>query len=265
MLNRLNQLIGMTVWTADDDLGNVTDVLFDDLRWAARYLVVHTGGWLKGVTVLISPHAIGHIDWQKRRVQVNLSRKQVESSPPIDDDLPVSRQHEEDYFGYYGYPYYWSGPLLWGPNPYPIGSNATLAYANGAPRGSEAPSGDAHLRSAKQVSGYHIEPDNDSIGHVEDFLFDHQSWAIRYVVVATRNWWPGKQVIIPPKWIASIDWAEHSVNVDVSRELIQSAPEFLPHSELSREQEASLHRHYHRPGYWEQTAVDLREHRSQRI
>ena len=251
MLNRLNQLIGMSVWTADDDLGHVSDVYFDDQYWVARYLLVETGSWLNARKVLISPYAVQSIDWHKRLVQVNLSRQQVEGSPPMDAERPVSRQHERDYFGYYDYPYYWSGPFLWGPVPNPIFPAEMRASGNGGSADYPETPDDPHLRSVKEVSGYHVQPENDSIGHVEDFLFDHESWAIRYVVVDTKNWWPGKHVIIPPDWITGIDWAERSVNVDVSRDLVQSAPEFLPTAELTRSQEASLHRHYERMGYWQ--------------
>jgi len=55
-------------------------------------------------------------DWMWR-----LTKKQVENSPNIDTHQPVSRQHEAAYLGYYGYPYYWDGPNLWGPGFYPVG------------------------------------------------------------------------------------------------------------------------------------------------
>ena len=110
MLYRMEKLIGMSIRASDGEIGKVKDVYFDDHRWGARYLVVDTGGWLEGRKVLISPIAIESIDWDKSGVQVTLTRQQVEASPPIDTDKPVSRQHEADFLGCYGYPSYWAAP-----------------------------------------------------------------------------------------------------------------------------------------------------------
>jgi hypothetical protein len=66
---------------------------FDDETWAIRYLVVNTGIWLSGRLVLVSPLALREAAWESRRLDVTLTKKQVEDSPPIDTHKPVSRQH----------------------------------------------------------------------------------------------------------------------------------------------------------------------------
>ena len=83
---------------------------FDDASWAIRYLIVNTGIWLSGRLVLISPIALRQVAWESMRLDVALTKKQVENSPPIDTHKPVSRQHEAAYMAYYDYPYYWAGP-----------------------------------------------------------------------------------------------------------------------------------------------------------
>jgi hypothetical protein len=87
---------------------------------------------------------------------------------------------------------------------------------------------------------------------VEDFLLDEVSWAIRYLIVDTRNWLPGKHVVIPPDWITEVDWSENVVNVDVTRDTVQAAPEYHAGMKFSRAQETHLYRHYRRPSYWQQ-------------
>src|ERR1019366_9684119 len=94
---------------------------FDDESWAIRYLVVNTGGWLSGRLVLVSPIALRQAEWESKRLDVALTKNQIENSPQIDTHKPVSRQHEALYMGYYGYPYYWGGPYLWGGASYPAG------------------------------------------------------------------------------------------------------------------------------------------------
>ena len=64
--------------------------------------------------VLISPISVVHAEWPAQRLEAALTKKQVENSPNIDTHQPVFRQHEAAYSGYYGYPYYWDGPYLWG-------------------------------------------------------------------------------------------------------------------------------------------------------
>jgi sporulation protein YlmC with PRC-barrel domain len=252
MLYRMEKLIGMTIGASDGEIGKIKDVYFDDHRWAARYLVVDTGGWLEQRKVLISPFSVNRIDWDLRVVHVNLSRERVKRSPGIDTDKPVSRQHEIEFFGYYGYPGYWGGPLLWGAMPYPVlpAAVADLPVNEALPGHSEAPI-DSHLHSAAEVTGYHIHATDVSIGHVEDFTIDSESWAIRYMVIDTRNWWPGKHVVIPPQWIKRLDWPERLVYVAVDGDTVQNAPEYDPSLEFSREHETKLYRYYRQPGYWE--------------
>ena len=252
MLNRMGKLIGMSSRASDGELGKVKDVYFDDHRWAVRYLIVDTGGWLVDRKVLISPIAIERVDWNKRSVQVRLTRQQVRVSPPIDTDKPVSRQHEVDFLAYYGYPSYWGGPFMWGTTSYPQpGPTATLTPIHYALDAQARAVTDPHLRSVHELSGYRLKASNGLMGHLEDLLVDSESWAIRYIVVDTRNWWPGKHVLISPQWITRVDWAERLVTLDVARDTVQSAPEYDPGSEYSRAHEASLHRHYQRPGYWQ--------------
>jgi hypothetical protein len=78
-----------------------------------------------------------------------------------------------------------------------------------------------HLRSTKAVTSYHIQAADGEIGHVSDFIIDAKSWTIRYVVVDTKNWWPGKNVLISPMWIDRINWSDAKVAVSLSRENIK--------------------------------------------
>jgi hypothetical protein len=114
MLRSMIDLKGFTIGATDGDLGHVEAFYFDDTSFTVRHLVVNTAGWLSGRKVLISPIALRDVDWDRRRINVALSKSQVEASPPIDTDEPVSRQREVEYYRYFGYPSYWTGPYLWG-------------------------------------------------------------------------------------------------------------------------------------------------------
>jgi hypothetical protein len=218
--------------------------------------MVDTGGWLDGRTVLISPISVIYTDWDEERLDVSLTKKQVENSPDINTHLPVSRQHEAQYFGYYGYPYYWGGPFLWGPEVYPSDRTyqTTAAIEAIADRiGRE--STDSHLRSTEAVTGYYIGAADGEIGHVDGFVVDDRAWAIRYIEVATRNWWPGKKVLISPEWIERVSWADSKVYVGLTREAIKNGPKYDESIAITREYEEQLHSHYGRPPYWLHDAV----------
>ena len=247
MLKTSTHFNGLVIRAKDGELGKVDGLYFDDESWAIRYLTVETGGWLGGKRVLISPYSVLHINWKESRVDVSLTLKQVENSPNVDTHKPVSRQHEAEYLGYYGYPYYWGGPYLWGPVLSPAGMSIPAVVAAGT---FESESADSHLRSIEAVNGYHIGAADGEIGHVDQFIVDDEAWAIRYVVAATKNWWPGKKVLISPAWIEQVSWTDSKVYVAMSREAIQTAPEYDESITISRKYEHGLYAHYGRPPYW---------------
>jgi hypothetical protein len=239
------------IHATDGELGTVNQLYFDDETWAIRYLMVDTGGWLSGRRVLISPFSIIRTDWDAKRLDVALTKEQVENSPNIDTHRPVSRQHEAGYLEYYGFPYYWGGPFLWGTAYYPSGmavsptpSAETMAERVGRE------STNSHLRSTEAVTGYYIHAEDGEIGHVSGFVVDEETWAIRYLEVATRNWWPGKTVLVSPAWIERVSWADSAVYTGLSREAIRSGPEYIESRPITREYENRLYFHYGRPPYW---------------
>ena len=103
MLHSIQERYGEKLRASDGEIGHVRDFYFDDKNWTVRYLVADTGHWLTGRLVLISPHAFGHLHPEGKVLLVNLTRKQIEDSPSIDEHKPVSRQHEEEYHRHYGY------------------------------------------------------------------------------------------------------------------------------------------------------------------
>lgn len=219
MLRRSKSLKGYRLGAIDAELGHVKDFYFDDQSWKVRYLVTDTGHWLAHRKVLISPHAFGPIEDQDKILHVLLTREQVENSPSIDADKPVSRQFEEEYLRYFGWPFYWADSMMIPPiAPIPMTAEADESK----------PKGDPHLRSCEEVSGYHIQARDGDVGHVEDFLFDDSTWSIRDLVVKTKNWLPGKRVLVSPEWIKQVSWPEAKVLASLNRKSLQ---EFLEYKE----------------------------------
>jgi len=266
MLRSIHDLKNFSIQAADGEVGHVTDFYFDDEKWVIRYLVVDAGNWLSNRKVLITPISIGTPDWDANILPVALSMEQVKNSPAIDTDKPVSRQHENDYLGYYGYPGYWGGAGLWGVGMYPDlmmegyvnntapvedpGRATQIELAIQADQDRHA-NDDTHLRSCKEITGYTLNASDGDIGKISGMLVDEKNWAIRYLIIDTGHWWSGHQVLIAVQWIDAFLWTEQSVKVSMTRSEIKNAPLYEPDIPFGRELELQIHQHYHRrTSYW---------------
>jgi uncharacterized protein YrrD len=252
MLNKAKILKGYKLNCLDGIIGKVREFYFDDQHWTIRYLVADTGNWLTGRQVLISPYALVAVNTIEEQVAINLTKKQIEDSPSLDNDKPISRQFEEDYYGHFGWPWYWDGPNSWGQTPYLVHDRQKWQeFVHGQKKW------DPNLRSTDSVMNHRIQATDGEIGHVDDFIIDDETWAIRYLVVDTRNWWPGKKVLISPRWIKRVSWNESKVFVSLSREKIKQSPEYSELTLPTREYETQLHRHYDHQAYWVAEPADM--------
>jgi sporulation protein YlmC with PRC-barrel domain len=226
MLRSIKQLYGDKLGASDGEIGHVKDFYFDDQNWVVRYLVADTGSWLAGRQVLISPHAFGNLDQTGKVLRVNLTRKQIENSPAIESHKPLSRQYEEEYYLYYGWPYYWQGGGVWGMSGFPILElpEKPLPSEPDTASGPQPERADAHLRSTQAVNGYHLQASDGMIGHVCDFMMDDKSWAIRQLVIKTGHRFSGKEVQIPSGKVDRISWDESKVFVNLTKEAILQTP-----------------------------------------
>jgi len=224
-VRRLRDLFGCGVEARDGSIGKVRDAFMDDARWAVRYLAVDTGGWLDRHEVLISPAAVERVDWDGWLMWLRLTRAQVEGSPDVEAHRPVSRQHELQFAAYYGWPQYWEGAALWGLTMAPSALIEAAAAVHGVEAAPEPPPGDRHLHSAREVIGYHIQATDGEIGHVEDFMIEDGSWAVRSMVVGTRNWLPGRRVLVPTDRIREFRWGGACACVDLTRDEVAAGPE----------------------------------------
>lgn len=247
MLRNVNAILNYDLSAEDGEIGRCKDFLFDDEKWTIRYMVADTRKWLPGRKVLISPISLGEPDWGTRCFQVDLTRRQIENSPALDEDAPVSRQYEIIFANYYRTSPYWGGAGVWGTQPSP---SQLRAEHDKLATDFEAPE-ENNLRSIKEVTGYHIQATDGEIGHVEDFVVDDNIWTLRYVVVNTRNWLPGRSVLLSPQWIRAVDWAEEKLWIDLTADSVKNSPELDNLAPITRDYECTLHDHYDRPVYWE--------------
>jgi hypothetical protein len=209
-------------------------------------MVADTGNWLPGRLVLLHPQAMGRPDFNRRSIPVALTKDRVEASPDIQQDLPVSRQMEQGVFAYYGWDPSWGGGAfaMDGLMP-PMAAGAPMTQGEVASLLEDPPhEGDPHLRSVAATDGYTIHATDGEIGHISDFLIDDATWILRYLIIDTRNWWPGKHVLLSPTAVTGIDWIEKVISVNVDQDKIKTSPEWDPASLIHDSYEARLREHY---------------------
>jgi sporulation protein YlmC with PRC-barrel domain len=250
MLYRVSDLQGYTIHATDGDIGTLRTLYLDEEEGGVASFVIDTGTWISGKHVLVSPDVLGQPDMDRKRLSVNLTREEIKACPEID-------MHATAPGPYSGVSHTRSrGPVFWSSDPFVL--NSLAARPGGMPLSSPPVTPPAVteeirvpvLHSSRKIIGYHIQARDGSIGHVEDFLIDTDTWHIRYMVVDTRNWWPGKKVLVSPKWIQAVHWDGADVSVDLTRDQIKTSPEYDASQPIPRDYESRLHDHYGRPAYW---------------
>ena len=226
MLHLAHKIRGTAVRSRDGEIGTLDDFLFEQSRWAVRYLVVTTGAWLGGRRVLLSPMAVEG-PWDRSGISLSVRRAQVQESPDL-QPASLARDSESVLLQHYGQPFYWEGANIWGMFETP---NALLGARREplARNGSNSGSGQAlveRLRSTEEIKGFHIQASDGEIGHVDDLFIGEESWRIRYLLVDTSNWIGGKSVLVATEVVETIDREAGKLRVSDSREDIRNSPTY---------------------------------------
>ncbi len=261
MLFAVSGLEGCQVRASDGDVGDVKDFLFDE-TWKICWLAVDANSWLPGRQVFIHPSAIAPLEISPKpnlpmmssqealELTLNLTRAQIEAGPQASHGDLVTKDMEALLYDYYGWDPYW-GATHFGPA---ILSNAQpQVIAEAIRREAETlippVDGGDRLHGVASVKGYYVHATDGDIGHVENVLADDSNWEVRYLVIATRNWWPGKVVQLSPYAVKDIDWFGERINMNVTRDQVRSAPAWDPLAMINEASEDQLHRHFGWPGY----------------
>ncbi len=215
MIQSVTNLYGASLAATDGSIGSIEDFYFDDQSFAVRYLVADTGSWLSGRLILLSPFAFGSFDQQRKELPVQLTRYQIEDSPPITRHQPITRQHEIDHFGHYGWPSYWEGSSLWGPSSYPVVIQAAPWGLTNQEKHHHRE--DRFLQSAKDIMGYEIHTTDGVIGTLADILIDDTQWLIKDFIIETGHWYSGKRIRLLPEHIQRIRSQDSVIVVNLTK------------------------------------------------
>jgi hypothetical protein len=240
------KLVRCMLHAVDGEIGMVEALYFDDVNWVVRYLLVNTGDWLAGRRVLISPVAVGEVREDKKIIFIELTRRQVENSPPLDATQTVSRDYETAYYRYYDWPVYWEDDR----RGVPLSTAAREAQSS---VGEAVNSGCQELRlhRTSRLDGCAIVTHDGVIGRSRGAIVDTRYWVIRYLAIETHHVCPGRYALVSPGWIERVNWRDHLMNIGLASTAIESAPGYDLYTGISRDYEARLFRHYGRRAYWQ--------------
>jgi hypothetical protein len=255
MLRSIEDLKGCKVSCPDGELGAVAHVYFDDEMWGIRFIVIEAMGWNNWQEVWVSPLSVRGIDFAVGVVTLNLTQRQMTGSPPIDTRNAISRLQETKLFDYYGCRPYWAARPTSTYASHPAGSNDSrpgLESLQLRPtlhvKGSRA---DIHLLSAQQAGSFSVATADGVIGHVTDFVFDDETWVVRYMTVDTRDWWDSaREILLSTEWIESVDSVRFTVSTTLTRDAVEHSPAYVDAVPLNRMYETQLHNFYGREAYW---------------
>jgi len=228
MLHSMKDIRDFQVVAPDGVLGVIDDFLFDPRDWRIVHLLARTGGWATTRKLSIAPQSITSIDWEEESIRIESGSDQSAQQPASFDQANYAawRQHDAEFERRYGHASHWNLPYLWDESalPDPLSPPAQAAWAEA--QQSESVQQDASLRSGREVAAYAIRTTDSTIGHVEDFLFEDRGWTIPMLVVETREWWPGKHVLIATARIDYLDREDRCIAVRASREELENNPDF---------------------------------------
>lgn len=217
MLRNMSKLEDYIISAKDDDnIGNIRGFYFGENSWKVHYIIMDTRRWLPGRTVIVSIDELDDIDHMDQKIRLKITKERIRSSPMIEEDVPLDLHY--------------------------------LSLLEKYDKWSETPS--ERLHNSSEVFDYYIEARDGDLGHVEDLLVDDYDWMIRYIVIDTINWWPGKKVLVSTDWVKAPRWKEERVRVDMTRDRMKNAPEYSQNMTLDRDYEEMLASYYGYSGYW---------------
>jgi hypothetical protein len=218
MLRSLQEAAGFECEASDGPIGIVEDAYFDDRTWQVRVFVVASGAWLAERKVLIPSQSINDANWPERRLTASLTRKRVRASRDIESMEPVSRQHEVERYGYYGYP--------------PEDTTSFDAFFDAQAEMHRERGDDLDLRSLRTLLRYHVHATDGAIGHLEGMIVDDRTWVIRYLVVDTSDWGLGRSVLVAIDRVDDVSWLDATIRVNIDRTAMKHSPVYRPGEEI---------------------------------
>lgn len=104
-LRSVHEVRGYYVQATDGTIGHVDDFIVDDRTWQLRYAVIDTINWFPSPKTIVATEWVREIDWQNRKLHVDLRKESVKNAPRFDPNEPVNAVYETRLYDFYGRPH----------------------------------------------------------------------------------------------------------------------------------------------------------------
>ncbi len=230
MLRSLNVLMNFTIQFNDDEVGKLTDVYIDKATWNVRYLILDTGNWLSGKTVIFSTQNLDVFDPEKQTITIHRSLNDVESSPEFKNAGTLTRKFEENLFKHYQWIPYWSaqGIAQAGAAPVVIPVQDTDSDTSSTPK-------EPDLLTYDEIKKYNVVHEDQTLGWVKDCIYDDDSWDLKSIIFDTGKTLREKIIEVSVKRIHGINTNEKHLLTEMSLKEAENCDSFNL-MELTQEQ-----------------------------
>jgi len=211
-----NSLIGFSLSATNGEVGKIEEIYFDDRNWVIRYLVVKTGNWLSGRKVLISPEAFDRARWNDETFPVHLTKEQILNSPDVNTDRPLSSKHIASINKYF----LWQTFIDDG---FYAPAHCDLPDVTENAETDNQSEDHVHVRSTRQTKGFRIHAKDGEIGYVSDFIVSDEDWKMKYLVVAAKNIFGDRKILISIRDIRETKWASSDIYLDISVHAVEQS------------------------------------------
>jgi uncharacterized protein YrrD len=100
------------------------------------------------------------------------------------------------------------------------------------------------LHYLESLTGSSVIATDGEMGRVSDFLFDDQSWMIRYLAVEVGSWLNRRAVLLAITALEQPDWVRKTFRVNLMKEQVRDSPEVDTEKPVSRQQEIAMREYF---------------------
>ena len=231
------------------EIGTICGFVVDKRSWNVSHIVVQIGKGLEDQNVLISQLAFGKPLLSDKVFPVSLTkgRSGIQSSDDFTDLSACSYVTKLEVC--LGPPNGWAlvRPMPLPAFPMPMVSSFYVMENASSTQGEQ--NCDVRPQSCRDLIGSSVQATDGRVGVVDDLIVDDDCWLVRYVVLDTGRWFPGRKVILSTSWLKHASEDDPTLLMDLTSEAVKDGPTYDPGVPINRELESGIFAHYDRRPY----------------
>jgi hypothetical protein len=189
--------------------------------WAVCYLTAQTDAWAPNREVLVVPRSLAGLDEERREIGVELTGEQLRNSPSLTAGSPVTREFQENFYGYYGWRERWRAEIDAESVSEPPTPTAPPAEE---PLPAEANVDAPGLARYDQLLAWLGETADQSPVRLRELLLDDRDWTVPYLELLMENVPIRERCLVRPMLVAAADPVAQRFYLAVTADDLRKAP-----------------------------------------